>query len=164
MSELLDLRTVVATWNIGPCAEVRVGEHVTRYVRRGSGPTVILLGAEAETNSVWAPLVESLAGSFRLVIPKPPPDGVDSSAWLRGFVEGLGLTSVVLVAGGMLASAALELAMADEFIVRKLVLLADNPANSPTTNERALWLSPGSSPTDSPRLAAEFIRAGAAVR
>src|SRR4029079_9037773 len=109
-----DLRTVVATWNVGPCAEVRVGEHVTRYVRRGSGPTVVLLGAEAESNSVWAPLAESLAGSNRLVIPKPPPDGVDAGAWLRGFVEGLGLTSVVLVAGGMLARASLEPQMGDE--------------------------------------------------
>ena len=164
MSELLDLRTVVATWNVGPCAEVRVGEHVTRYVRRGSGPTVVLLGAEAESNSVWAPLVESLAGNYRLVIPKPPPDGVDASAWLRGFVEGLGLTSVALVAGGMLATAALELATADEFTVRKLVLIADDPTQSPAPSERILSLSPEWSSTVALRLAEDFIRAGASIR
>ena len=86
-----------------------VGQHVTRYVRRGSGPSIVLLGAQAETNPVWAPLVEALASNYRLVIPQPPSDEVDASTWLRGFVEGLGLSSFVLIAGGSLTAAAFEL-------------------------------------------------------
>ena len=57
MSDLLSLCTSNATWHSGPCAEVRVGEHVTRYVRRGSGPSVVLIGADAKANPVWGPLV-----------------------------------------------------------------------------------------------------------
>ena len=144
MSDLLDLRTVVATWNIGPCAEVRVGEHVTRYVRRGNGPSVVLLGADVETDSVWGPLVESLAGRYRLVIPQPPPNGVDSTVWLRGFVEGLGLTSVVLIAGGTLADAALDLATADDLTVRKLVLITSRDQATSASSERILRVAPGS--------------------
>ena len=151
MSDLLDLRTVIATWHLGPCAEVRVGEHVTRYVRRGSGPCVVLLGAQAETNPVWAPLVESLASAYRLVIPQPPSDGIDASTWLREFVEGLGLSSFVLIAGGSLTAAAVELAGADDLIVRKLVLIPGEGSATASTSSRVLWVSPDWSAEESLR-------------
>ena len=157
MSELLDLRTVNATWHLGPCAEVRVGEHVTRYVRRGSGPSVVLLGVDAEANPVWEPLAESLARNHRLVIPQPPAHAIDASTWLRGFIEGLGATSLIIIAGSALSAAALDLAAGDELTVRKLVLMADDATAIGSSTSRILWLSPESSPTDSLRQIEEFL-------
>lgn len=157
MSDLLDLRTVIATWHLGPCAEVRVGEHVTRYVRRGSGPAVVLLGAQTETNPVWAPLVEALASNYRLVIPQPPSEEVDASAWLRGFVEGLGLSSFVLIAGGSLTTAAFELAIVDDLLVRKLVLLAGEGSPAHAMTSRVLWAAAEWSPAESLHHIEHFI-------
>ena len=157
MSELLDLRTVNATWKAGPCAEVRVGEHVTRYVRRGSGPCVILLGADADTTPVWSSLVESLSGTHRLVVPQRPPQCVDSAGWLRGFIEGTGLTSVAIIAGGDLVDAALELAATDDFAVRKLVVMADATAPVDEPNSRVLRVSRSWDPDEALRRVSEFL-------
>jgi hypothetical protein len=157
VSDLLDLCTVNATWNRGPCAEVRVGEHVTRYVRRGTGPSVVLLGADAEANPIWSPLVESLSTSHRLVVPQMPLECVDSSEWLRGFIEGIGLTSVVMIAGGALADAALELATTDDFTIRKLVLVPNEGAAVAHASDRLLWVSPDWPTADSVRRIEEFV-------
>jgi hypothetical protein len=159
VSELLDLRTVNATWHLGPCAEVRVGEHVTRYVRRGSGPSVVLLGADVEANPLWEALLESVAAKHRVVVPQLPPAGIDRSAWLRGFIEGLGLTSVVLIAGGALCEAALDLATVDDFTVRKLVLLPERPTSVGYSGARALWIQPEWSQTDALQRVQDFLRA-----
>jgi hypothetical protein len=142
VSELLDLRAVNATWHTGPCAEVRVGEHVTRYVRRGSGPSVVLLGADTDANPLWSPLLESVAATHRVIIPQLPPDGVDQSTWLREFIEGLGLSAVVLIAGSALCEAALDLAAVDDFTVRKLVLLPGDAGSVGYSGARALWVQP----------------------
>jgi len=142
VSELLDLRTVNATWHTGPCAEVRVGEHVTRYVRRGSGPSVVLLGADTDANPLWSPLLESVVANHRVIIPQLPPNGVDQSTWLREFIEGLGLSAVVLIAGSALSEAALDLAAVDDFTVRKLVLLSGETASVGQSGARALWIEP----------------------
>jgi hypothetical protein len=157
VSELLDLRTVNATWHAGPCAEVRVGEHVTRYVRRGSGPSVVLLGADAEANPLWAPLLESVAASHRVVIPQLPPDGVDQSTWLREFIEGLGLSAVVLIAGPRVSEAALDLAAVDDFTVRKLVLLPDDATSASYSGARALWIEPEWSEADALQRVLNFL-------
>jgi hypothetical protein len=157
VSELLDLRTVNATWHVGPCAEVRVGEHVTRYVRRGSGPSVVLLGADADANPLWAPLVESVAATHRVVVPQLPTDGANHSAWLRGFIEGLGLSAVVIMAGSALCEAALDLAAVDDFTVRKLVLLPEDSAAVGYSGARALWIQPEWSQADALQRVRNFL-------
>jgi pimeloyl-ACP methyl ester carboxylesterase len=158
VSDLLSLCSPNATWNLGPCAEVRVGDHVTRYVRRGSGPSVVLVGADATANPVWKPLVERLATGRRIVVPQPPPKGVDVATWLRGFIEGLGLSDVVLVAGDGISNAALELAATDDFLVRKLVLMpTDGDSVVDATPGRTLWVKPGAAVEDSLRQIEEFI-------
>jgi hypothetical protein len=142
VSNVLDLRTVNATWHLGPFAEVRVGDHVTRYVRRGNGPSVVLLGMGVETNPIWVPLVESLTPGHRLFIPQPPAEGVHSFSCLRGFIEGLGLSAIMLVAGGASAAPALELATADDFTVRKLVLVTGEGVSSGWADERVFVARP----------------------
>ena len=123
MSDLLDLLAPNATWRDGPCAEVRVGDHVIRYVRRGSGPPVVVVRGDGDDTPGYRRLIEDLAGSHRIVVTQPPPTGADVGSWLRGFIEGIGLTSIVLVAGRASAEAATELAAADNFTVQKLILL-----------------------------------------
>ena len=130
MSDLLDYCATTAIWASGKCAEVRVGSHVTRYVRRGSGSPVIVLGANASGNALWAPLVETLAARHRLVIPQTPKAEQDVVAWLRSFIEGIGVSSVALVAGGKSSSPAFALAAADDFTVRKLVLVPGGESNA----------------------------------
>lgn len=158
MSDLLSLCTSNATWHSGPCAEVRVGEHVTRYVRRGSGPSVVLVGADAKANPVWGPLVERLELGHRIVVPQPPPVNADITAWLRGFIEGLGLSDVVLIAGNGTSSAALELASTDDFLVRKLVLMPNaGDSVGAASSERTLFVKPDDSAAAQLRQIEEFI-------
>jgi hypothetical protein len=150
VSDLLDLRTVNATFTVGPCAEVRVGEHVIRYVRRGSGPCIVLLDADAEANPVWGPLVDSLAAGHRIVVPQPPSESVDdTSSWLRGFVEGLGLSSCVVIAGPALTNAALDLVADDDLLVRKLVLIGDGGATIGAPTSRILRVDPATAVAES---------------
>jgi len=157
VSDLLDLRTLSTIWHDGPCAEVRVGELVTRYVRRGSGPSVVLAGTDTEASPLWAALVESLAPRYRLILPKCPPNGVDATAWLKGFIEGIGLESCVLVAGEPAAAAALELASGDELIVRKLVLLGNGDREPGSDGSRTLIVRAAWSLNDSLQRIDEFI-------
>lgn len=134
---------------------------MTRYVRRGTGPAVVLVGADVDTNPVWRPLVERLESGHRIVVPQPPPANADVTAWLRGFIEGLGLTSVVLIAGNGSSAAALELAAADDFLVRKLVLMP-NPGEpiGDALSERMLWVKPDDSATHSLQRIEDFIADG----
>jgi pimeloyl-ACP methyl ester carboxylesterase len=123
VSTLLDLFLPNATWNGGPCAEVRVGDHAIRYVRRGSGPSIVVVSDGGDSHPMWRRLVESLAPSHRIFVTQPPPSGIEVTSWLRGFIEGIGLASIILIAGGAAGAAAMEVAAADDFTVRKLILL-----------------------------------------
>ena len=142
VSNVIDLHTLNATWHLGPFAEVRVGDRVTRYVRRGSGPSVVLLASGIEANPIWVPLVDSLTPGHRLFIPQPPPEGVPSLPCLRGFVEGIGLSSFTLVAGGRSALPAFELATGDDFTVRKLVLLTSEGIPPVRSDSRVFAVRP----------------------
>ena len=169
MSNLLDLCTADSTTRLGPCAEVRVGEHVTRYVRRGTGPSVVVVGADAQASPVWSPLVEQLVGTHRVVVPQQPPEGADVGTWLRGFIEGIGLTAIVLIAGGAATAASLDLTASDDFTVRRLVLLPTAGENGHTPDagrvdgqtavDRMLWVLADWSTTDALQRIESFISA-----
>lgn len=159
MSDLLDLCTSDATWQVGPYAEVRVGDHVTRYVRRGTGPSVVLVGADANASPVVCPLITTLAPNHRLIVPQMP-DADDLAGWLRGFIEGLGLTEIALVAGSVPATAAAELAATDDFTIRKLVLLpsdSEPSSNGKRSSGRILWVETSWPPDDAAARIASFI-------
>ena len=162
MSNLLDLCTADSTTRLGPCAEVRVGEHVTRYVRRGTGPSVVVVGADAQASPVWSPLVEQLAESHRVVVPQQPPEGADVGVWLRGFIEGIGLTAIVLIAGGTATAASLDLTASDDFTVRRLVVLpmvgeSGVDGQIAVDRDRMLWVFPDWSTADALRRIESFI-------
>ena len=158
MSELLDPRTINATWHLGPFAEVRVGDHVTRYVRRGTGPSVLLLLGHTEANPLWSALIETLVAGHRVIIPQPPPDGDHSAICLRAFIEGIGACDLVIIAGGSAIDAALEVASSDEFTVRKLILLPTDSHSAERSSERILWIPADQSVPSSIQRVEEFVR------
>jgi hypothetical protein len=157
VSDLLDLRTLNATWHLGPFAEVRVGEHVTRYVRRGSGSPIVLLAADIEADPIWGPLVDTLGPSHRLFIPEPQQNGTQSLACLRGFIEGVGLSGITIVAGGASAAPALELAIGDDFTVHKLVLITSDSVPAEWSDERVLQVRPEWTLAESVERVLEFV-------
>src|SRR5215831_15043067 len=108
---------------------------------------MVLLGAETESSPTWRSLVEWLGSNYRMTIPQVPSDGIDPTEWLRGFIEGLGLTAFLLLAAPELRTAALDLTFADDFTVQKLVLLPDQATRVAESSSRVLWMSPEWSPT-----------------
>ena len=166
MSDLLDLCTSNATWQVGPYAEVRVGDHVTRYVRRGTGPAVVLVGADASANPVVLPLITKLAPNHRLIVPQTPA-AVDFASWLRGFIEGIGLAEIALITGDVPAGAADELAATDDFIIRKLVVLPQRShltsSNEKLSSNRILWVDRSWATDDATTRIASFIADEAAA-
>ena len=135
MSDLLNLFVPNATWRDGPCAEVRVGDHVIRYVRRGTGSSIVVVAGDSDANPGCRQLIQNLTASHRVIVTQPPPVDADVRSWLRGFIEGVGLTSIILIAGGAAAEAATDIASADDFTVRKLILL---PVDGSTSIDESL--------------------------
>ena len=119
---------------------------------------MVLVGPDAAANPIWAPLVEHLAPTHRLVVPQLPPATADVATWLRGFIEGIGLTSIVLIAGNGTSAAALEVASTDDFLVRKLVLVPSSADPIQLSDSEQAMLVPPSAPSDdSVRRIADFI-------
>jgi pimeloyl-ACP methyl ester carboxylesterase len=113
----------------GNCAQVRAADHVTRYTRCGSGHPVLLLYpiepdvAEAECAAIWADLVDRLAQHRRVIVPEIPTTGSRFATWLRGFIDGIGLPALTLVAAGPACMPALEFVLTDPERVERLVLI-----------------------------------------
>jgi hypothetical protein len=94
---------------------------------------MVVVSDVGDSHPMWQRLIESLASTHRIFVTQPPPTGVDLTSWLRGFIEGIGLASIILVAGGAASAAAMEVAAADDFTVRKLILLpVDGGGNAAT--------------------------------
>lgn len=110
-------------------ATVCAGSAETRYLRAGRGPNVLLLpGADAE---IRQRLLASLSTRFRVVVPETEAqlgvlDGNQAeagAAWLRDFLDGLGIQRVSLVAAGETEAAALRFTQGEPERVERLVLL-----------------------------------------
>lgn len=123
MSDPLDLSTATAESHFGRCAEVRVGDRVTRYVRRGSGLPVIIIGLNDESGPVCARLAAALLDGVRLIAPEPTVSPADFVPWLRGFVEGIGATSAAVIVGGIWWAAAAELQCGGAGDFRALIIV-----------------------------------------
>jgi pimeloyl-ACP methyl ester carboxylesterase len=101
---------------------------------RGSGPTVLLLHAGVADRRMWAPLVDALAPTFRVVSPDlrgfgqtPLPPGPYSDADdLDALLAHLGIVRTAVVGSSYGGRVALELATTHPSRVSSLVLL--NPA------------------------------------
>src|SRR4051812_29110912 len=126
--------TAIATFE--PWAEVRCSDRVMRYRRSGTGPTLLLLGAEAGPSPISTELVAALGARFRVIVPDIPA-GVSVTAWIAEFLEGLGTCQVAILGANHLCMATLELAFRGIEQVRQVVLIPDG-APDDSTSERAI--------------------------
>jgi hypothetical protein len=107
-------------------AEVRAHDQVMRYRRAGAGrPLVVLRGG---ADALWPELDTELASRFRVVTPELSANCADVAAWVRDFLEGVGLDRVTLLAAEPCCLAALELALLDTCRVERLVLVPSGTA------------------------------------
>ena len=127
-----------------------MADHVTRYVRRGVGPPVVVLRAGDGDADLWPELLETIAARCRLIVPEVPGAGAgvvcpDFASWIRGFLDGVGLPPVALVAAGAFCVPALELALLDPDRLAGLVLVPCGGAEE-TGLTGALGTTPQSTP------------------
>lgn len=110
-------------------AEVRAHDQVMRYRRAGSGRPLLLLRSSGESHPLWSELDAALIGGFRVLTPDVPSAGVDVAAWLRDFLEGIGVERVIVVASDALCIAALEMALLGADQVERMVLVPAGAAS-----------------------------------
>ena len=110
-------------------AVVQTGSVETVYRRAGCGPAVLLLAAR--TVGEAAGLFDRLAECCRVYAPVLPDGAAGAGCpgslelWLRGLIDGLGLTSPAVVARATLAAPLLHFAMADPGRVGRILLLEE---------------------------------------
>ena len=107
----------------GTLAEVRAHDQVMRYHRAGAGRPLVLLRSAATPDSLWPELEEQLVAKFRVFTPELPPDCEDVAAWVKDFLEGVGLDRIPLVAADPCCLSALELALLGADQIERLVLV-----------------------------------------
>jgi len=90
-----------------------VGDLTTRYRRTGAGRPVVVLHTADDPDSHVPDLAELLSARFRVIIPDLPSGVGDLGAWLRDFLEALGIEGAAIVVpdGGTIA--ALDLTLLD---------------------------------------------------
>ena len=104
-------------------AQVRTADHVTRYTRVGAGRPVVVLDDHSSAETIWPKLVSHLAIERRILIPEVPRTEPRFAAWLRGFIDGMGLPPLTLVAAGDLCLPAIEFALLEPERVERLILI-----------------------------------------
>ena len=104
-------------------AEVRAHDQVMRYHRAGVGRPLVLLRTASVPDALWPELEEQLVARFRVFTPELPPDCEDVAAWVKGFLEGVGLDRVVVVAADPCCLSALELTLLGAQQIERLVLV-----------------------------------------
>jgi hypothetical protein len=105
-------------------AEVRAHDTVMRYHRSGAGRAVLVLGSLSDGGPLWPALLETLRGGYRLIVPEPPLADAEIAPWLAAFLEGLGISTVRIVAAGRFCVPSLELALRESDQVARIALVA----------------------------------------
>src|SRR3954467_15284914 len=126
----------------------------------GSGPAVLLLhgSGPGTTAAAWTPLIDALAGCFRIIAPDllgfggsdRPPEGSLRAAWTEqaaGVLDAAGVQSCAIVGNSAGGAIALSLAHARPRQVRKLVAVGSmgHPMSVPDGLD-ALWAYEPSEP------------------
>ncbi|HTK49538.1 MAG TPA: hypothetical protein VL328_16275 [Gemmatimonadaceae bacterium] len=106
-----------------PLAEVRAHDRVMRYRREGAGRPLVVLRATPGPDGVWPELDAQLATCFRVITPEIPAGCTDVARWLTGFLEGLGIDRVALLATDACCLAAIELVLLDAAQIDRLLLV-----------------------------------------
>jgi pimeloyl-ACP methyl ester carboxylesterase len=106
-----------------PLAEVRAHDRVMRYRREGAGRPLVVLRSTPCADACWPELEAQLAARYRVITPEIPAGCADVARWLAGFLEGLGIDRVVLLATGECCVAAIELVLLGGAQVERLLLV-----------------------------------------
>ena len=146
-------------------AEVRARDRVVRYRRTGTGPIVLLLSRE--DTRLRDALVSSLAERFRLLDPDLAGTDRKVAECLAEFLEGLGTTTVNVVAVGRFCIPALELALRDGDQIDRVVLVPEDEACDATSEgaiatvsrriAMPLLIVRGATPTEMLPLVSQFL-------
>jgi pimeloyl-ACP methyl ester carboxylesterase len=103
----------------------------TDYQRAGQGASVVLLSGDGTTSNA---LLAGLPRHFRLIAPNVLASlAVTASgfhAWLRGFLDALGVTRAAIVVGPCFAAQVLGFALTDPDRIGQLVFLVGACGNS----------------------------------
>jgi pimeloyl-ACP methyl ester carboxylesterase len=119
-------------------AVVQTGPTETRYLRAGKGAPVLLLFHGGAVAAVASQLLETLVSEFRLLLPALTGNGSDVadagqesfSAWLRNFMDGLGVDRFAVITTISYAEAIAAFATTDPDRIRGGVLLATGSAEA----------------------------------
>jgi pimeloyl-ACP methyl ester carboxylesterase len=103
-------------------AQVRSADYTTRYIRVGAGQPVLILDETMSPSSVWPELIGRLAEGRRVILPEVH-GGHRFVAWLRSFLDGMGLPPVTLIATGELCVPSLEFVLLEPERIERLVLV-----------------------------------------
>lgn len=146
------------------------------YVEAGRGPAVLLLHTGGGTHHDWAQLFPHLVTRHRVIAPDlpgagqsdPPREGYVRTTMGRAIVEflkALGEERLAIVAHGLGAFLAIEVAAATPYVVERLVMIAPtvggiDGAERRLTVEEALAESRlyGGTPEEHDEIAAQFLR------
>jgi pimeloyl-ACP methyl ester carboxylesterase len=104
-------------------AQVRSADYTTRYIRVGAGQPVVIVDVAMDAGALWPELVSRLADAGRVILPEVQGSSDRFSAWLRSFLDGMGLPPVTLVATSELCLSALEFALLEPERVKRLILV-----------------------------------------
>jgi len=118
---------------------VKAGRLRTSYLEAGTGQPVVLLHGLGATNASFLPTLWSLARDHRVLAPdlpgfgdsaKPlrPYDPAFFAAWLRDFMDALGVERAHVIGNSMGGRVALEMGMRHPQRVDRMVLLCPSPA------------------------------------
>ena len=123
----------------------------TRYLRTGTGPTVLfLVPVESDKATAAETVVQSLSHRFRFIVPEVPGNvcngTIATPVWIRGLLDGLGLQSVVLLADASLRSHAIDIGLADPERIRGVTLVDLQSPEAPTVGNALERLTENSTP------------------
>jgi hypothetical protein len=114
------------------------GATETWYLRAGTGAPVLVLAADP---TLRESLMRALAGQARVTAPEPPPRAkVEFSAWLRGFLDGLGVVPAAIVADDTFAPPARDFALLEGDGAAPRVVAVDGAQDGSTAAERTTEL------------------------
>ncbi len=102
---------------------MRAADHVTRYTRTGAGKPVLVLDEPTVVGTLWPELLCRLAEHHRVILPEVPGAELHFYRWLRGFIEGMGLPAMTMIAVGDLCVPGLEFALLEPDRISRLVLV-----------------------------------------
>lgn len=117
-------------------AVVHAGPSATRYARSGSGTTVVLLLTRLlDHDPVGAALFAETSKAFRVIAPELPARDYSArveelrevAAWMRDFMDGLGIDRAVLVMDEALALSTLGFTLGEADRIAGIALLARTP-------------------------------------